>query len=78
MKNALLILFLMACWGLNAQTVGVGLPETGKEGEYGEWQKVTDKLPDGTDVTFEYRLQPYQEKCLCLQLRCGDKKHISL
>lgn len=57
MKKALLILLLLAGFGLNAQTVGVSLPEVGKEGEFGEWQKVTDKLPDGTDVTYEYRLR---------------------
>ena len=57
MKKALLILLLLVGYGLNAQTEGVQLPEAGKEGDFGDWQKVTDKLPDGTDVTYEYRVR---------------------
>lgn len=57
MKKVLLILLVLVAYNAKAQTTGVGLPENGKEGEYGEWQKVTDKLPDGVEVTYEYRLR---------------------
>lgn len=57
MKKLILIMMLLTGYIANAQTTGVGLSENGKEGEYGEWQKVDDKLPDGKAVTYEYRLR---------------------
>lgn len=50
-------MMLLTGFAAGAQTTGVGLAENGKEGEYGEWQKVEDKLPNGTSVTYEYRLR---------------------
>lgn len=56
-KVALIFALLLAITGLKAQVTGQGLPEGGKEGEYGEWKKATGTLADGTPVTFEYRLK---------------------